>query len=224
MKKQLIISIGTGRCGSVSLSKFLSSQKSINFLHEGRLISHNIRRLIKWDNDHENLFNWIDFLINLDNNKFVGDTGMYYLPYIEKIIEKYPNVKVIVMERKKNEVVNSYLKKTQGRNHWYDHNGNGWEIDNKWDPCFPKYDISKKKMALEKYWDEYQSLSSDLIKKYPKTIKKWTIESFNSSNVKNEILDFINYNLEREIDKDFKHNTKLKSQKETILNKIKKWF
>ena len=59
---------------------------------------------------------------------------------------------------------------------------------------------------------------------YPKTIKKWTIESFNSSNVKNEILDFINYDLEREIDKDFKHNTKLKSQKETILNKIKKWF
>ena len=30
--------------------------------------------------------------------------------------------------------------------------------------------------------------------------------------------------IEREINKNFKHNTNLKSQKETILNKIKKWF
>ena len=222
--KKLIISIGTGRCGSVSLSKFLSSQKSTNFLHEGRLESHDIRKLIKWENDDKSLFDWIDFLLKLDENRFIGDTGMYFLPYVEKIINKFPEVRIIAMERKKSEVVNSYLKKTIGRNHWLNHNGDVWEIDAKWDPCFPKYNIIDKQKALEKYWEEYKLETSKLIKKYPKNVKKWTVESFNTTDGKNEILDFINYDLEREINKNFKHNTNLKSQKETILNKIKKWF
>ena len=224
MNKQLIISIGTGRCGSVSLSKFLSAQESISVLHEGRLDSHKIRKLIKWGNDEDNLFEWLEFLLSLDENKFVGDTGMYYLPYIEQIIEKYPQVKIIVMERDKEEVVKSYIKKTTGRNHWFDHDGKEWDKDDKWDPCYPKYDISNKEKALEKYWEDYKSQTDNLILKFPDKIKKWTIQSLNTLNGKNEILNFLNYNLDRNINQEFKHNTKLKSEKENFLNKIKKWF
>ena len=224
MNKQLIISIGTGRCGSVSLSKFLSAQESISVLHEGRLDSHKIRKLIKWGNDEDNLFEWLEFLLSLDENKFVGDTGMYYLPYIEQIIDKYPQVKIIVMERDKEEVVKSYIKKTTGRNHWFDHDGKEWDKDDKWDPCYPKYDISNKEKALEKYWEDYKSQTDNLILKFPDKIKKWTIQSLNTLNGKNEILNFLNYNLDRNINQEFKHNTKLKSEKENFLNKIKKWF
>ena len=224
MNKQLIISIGTGRCGSVSLSKFLSAQESISVLHEGRLDSHKIRKLIKWGNDEKNLFEWLEFLLSLDGNKFVGDTGMYYLPYIEQIIDKYPQVKIIVMERDKGEVVKSYIKKTIGRNHWFDHDGKEWDKDDKWDPCYPKYDIINKEKALEKYWEDYKSQTDNLILKFPDKIKKWTIQSLNTLNGKNEILNFLNYNLDRNINQEFKHNTKLKSEKENFLNKIKKWF
>ena len=224
MNKQLIISIGTGRCGSVSLSKFLSAQESISVLHEGRLDSHKIRKLIKWGNDEKNLFEWLEFLLSLDENKFVGDTGMYYLPYIEQIIDKYPQVKIIVMERDKGEVVKSYIKKTTGRNHWFDHDGKEWDKDDKWDPCYPKYDIINKEKALEKYWEDYKSQTDNLILKFPDKIKKWTIQSLNTLNGKNEILNFLNYNLDRNINQEFKHNTKLKSEKENFLNKIKKWF
>ena len=224
MNKQLIISIGTGRCGSVSLSKFLSAQESISVLHEGRLDSHKIRKLIKWGNDEKNLFEWLEFLLSLDENKFVGDTGMYYLPYVEQIIDKYPEVKIIVMERDKEEVVKSYIKKTTGRNHWFDHDGKEWDKDDKWDPCYPKYDISNKEKALEKYWEDYKSQTDNLILKFPDKIKKWTIQSLNTLNGKNEILNFLNYNLDRNINQEFKHNTKLKSEKENFLNKIKKWF
>lgn len=224
MNKQLIISIGTGRCGSVSLSKFLSAQESISVLHEGRLDSHKIRKLIKWGNDEKNLFEWLEFLLSLDENKFVGDTGMYYLPYVEQIIDKYPEVKIIAMERDKEEVVKSYIKKTTGRNHWFDHDGKEWDKDDKWDPCYPKYDISNKEKALEKYWEDYKSQTDNLILKFPDKIKKWTIQSLNTLNGKNEILNFLNYNLDRNINQEFKHNTKLKSEKENFLNKIKKWF
>ena len=58
-------------------------------LHEGRLDSHKIRKLIKWRNDEKELFNWIEFLINYNNQiNYIGDTGIYYLPYIKLIIEK----------------------------------------------------------------------------------------------------------------------------------------
>ena len=224
MNKQLIISIGTGRCGSFSLSKFLSAHEYINVLHEGRLASHKIRKLIKWRNDEDNLFEWLEFLLSLDGHKFVGDTGMYYLPYIERIIDKYPEVKIIVMERNKEEVVKSYIKKTTGRNHWFDHDGKEWEKDDKWDPCYPKYDISNKEEALENYWEDYKNQTDNLILKFPEKIKKWTIQALNTTIGKNEILNFLNYNLERNINQEFKHNTKLKSEKENFLNKIKKWF
>ena len=224
MNKQLIISIGTGRCGSVSLSKFLSAQEYVSVLHEGRLDSHKIRKLIKWGNDEKNLFEWLEFLLSLDGNKFVGDTGMYYLPYIEQIIDKYPQVKIIVMEREKEEVVKSYIKKTTGRNHWFDHDGKEWDKDDKWDLCYPKYDIVNKEKALEKYWEDYKSRTDNLILKFPDKIKKWTIQSLNTLNGKNEILNFLNYKFDRNINQEFKHNTKLKSEKENFLNKIKKWF
>ena len=225
MNKQLIISIGTGRSGSVFLSSFLSEQKNVLVLHEGRLEKEKIRKLIKWENDETELFNWIEYLLNYDENlKFIGDTGMYFLPYIDKIIHKYPNVKIIGLEREKEDVVTSFLKKTEGRNHWYSHNGNGWEIDNRWDPCFPKYQIREKRKAIEKYYDDYISTTNDLKLRYPNNIKIWNLSSFNSSKTKNEILDFISYDNNRTIEKEFKKNTKLKSQRELILKKIKEWF
>ena len=100
MKKQLIISIGSGRCGSVSLSKFLSAQKLTNVIHEGRIDDKKIRKLIKWENDENELFKWLEYLISFDNSKFIGDTGMYFLPYIQKIIQKYPSVKILNKNRK----------------------------------------------------------------------------------------------------------------------------
>jgi hypothetical protein len=224
MEKQLIISIGTGRCGSVSLSKFLSAQKHTNVIHEGRIDSEKIRKLIKWKNDDVELFKWLEYLISYDKNKFIGDTGMYFLPYIDKIIQKYPRVKIIVMIRDMDQVVKSYLKKTEGRNHWNDHNGIGWDLDEKWDPCYPTYQISNKEEALKKYWQDYKKETESLELKFPDNLKIWTINDLNTSNGKNEILDFINFNLERELNQEFKHNTNLKTRKESIINKIKKWF
>ncbi len=225
MQKQLIISIGTGRSGSASLSSFLSAQKNMLVLHEGRLEKEKIRKLFKWKNDDDKLFKWLDYLLNYDDNiDFIGDTGMYFLPYIDSIIKKYNNVKIIGLEREKKEVIDSFLKKTQGRNHWYSHNGEDWNLDERWDPCFPKYPIKDKQKAIEKYYDDYIKTTNNLKLKYPNNIKIWNLSNFNTSKTKNEILDFISFKNERIIEKDFVKNTKLKSYREFILKKIKEWF
>lgn len=223
IKKQLIISIGTGRSGSVSLSKFLSQQKSMRVLHEGRIDEKNIRKLIKWEDDDDELFAWLDYLQEYNHqNSFIGDTGMYYLPYISKIIDKYPDVKVIGLTRAKEEVVNSYLNKTEGRNHWKKHNGKEWEIDAKWDPCYPKYTESDKRKALELYWEEYDKTTKNLQQQFPNHIKIWTIVEFNTKIGKNEILNFIGYKLERDTSSDYKLN---QIKRDSFLAKFKKkWF
>tara|TARA_Y100000589_G_C27073837_1_gene596601 strand:- start:324 stop:1016 length:693 start_codon:yes stop_codon:yes gene_type:complete len=223
--KTLIISIGTGRSGSASLSSFLSAQKKMLVLHEGRLEKEKIRKLFKWENDDDELFKWLDYLINYDDNiDFIGDTGMYFLTYIDSIIKKYNNVKIIGLEREKKEVINSFLKKTKGRNHWYSHNGKDWSLDERWDPCFPKYPIKDKKKAIAKYYDDYIKTTKNLRLKYPNNIKIWSLSNFNTQKTKNEILDFISFKNERIIEKDFVRNTKLKSYREFILKKIKEWF
>jgi hypothetical protein len=222
-EKQLIISIGTGRSGSVSLSQFLSHQQKMRLLHEGKIEEKGIRTLIKWENDTDQLFKWITYLSNVNSDEyFYGDTGMYYLPYIKLIIQKYPNVKIIGLVRDKESVVNSYLNKTEGRNHWYNHNGKDWKKDEKWDPCYPKYNESNKKKALELYWEEYNETTKTLQTEFPEQIKMWTIREFNTENGKNEILDFIGYKLERDISSDYKLN---QIQQESFLVKLKKkWF
>ena len=222
-EKQLIISIGTGRSGSVSLSQFLSHQQKMRLLHEGKIEEKGIRTLIKWENDTDQLFKWITYLSNFNSDEyFYGDTGMYYLPYIKLIIQKYPNVKIIGLVRDKESVVNSYLNKTEGRNHWYNHNGKDWKKDEKWDPCFPKYNETNKKKALELYWEEYNETTKTLQTEFPEQIKMWTIGEFNTENGKNEILDFTGYKLERDISSDYKLN---QIKQESFLEKLKKkWF
>jgi hypothetical protein len=222
-EKQLIISIGTGRSGSVSLSQFLSHQKRMRVLHEGKIKEKKIRTLIKWENDTDQLFSWINDLSTFNSDEyFYGDTGMYYLPYIKLIIQKYPNVKVIGLVRDKKSVVNSYLNKTEGRNHWYNHNGVEWKKDKKWDPCYPKYNEINKKKALELYWEEYNTTTKNLQLEFPKQIKMWSIGEFNTESGKNEILDFIGYKLERDISSDYKLN---QITQESFFEKLKKkWF
>ncbi len=222
-EKQLIISIGTGRSGSVSLSQFLSHQQKMRVLHEGKIEETESRTLIKWENDTDKLFNWLNYLLTFNSNEyFYGDTGMYYLPYIKLIIHKYPNVKIIGLVRDKEDVVNSYLNKTKGRNHWYNHNGKDWKKDNKWDPCYPKYNESDKKKALELYWEEYDKSTKNLQKEFPKQVKMWTIGEFNTENGKTEILDFIGYQFRRDIISDYKFN---QIKVESFFEKLKRrWF
>ena len=77
-------------------------------------------------------------------------------PISIQFINKYNNVKIIGLERIKKEVIDSFLKKTQGRNHWYSHNGENWNLDENGILVFLKpVEIKDKQKAIEKYYDDY---------------------------------------------------------------------
>lgn len=157
-----IIGLGTGRCGTHSLAKVLNGQ-------EGSLITHEIgdSPVFPWKKDEEVLYRFFRGVEGMEAHYcHVGDVGFYHLPYIEDYIERWgKDVKIVTIKRDMLETIKSYLKWTEGRNHWMEHpNGSNPDI---WDQCYPKYDVENKESALESYWLDYYARVEELDKKYP---------------------------------------------------------
>lgn len=146
--KKYIFGLGTGRCGTVSLTSLLNLQDSSCFSHEM-----GSKPYLSWEKERLKIFNHLNLLIRNDK-KFSGDVAFFLLPYVEDIIKFLPNSKFIILQRDKESTINSYMKKTINRNHWMDHDGRKWR-KNIWDRCYPKFSCNSKEEALEKYYDLY---------------------------------------------------------------------
>ncbi|MDQ7031611.1 MAG: galactosyltransferase-related protein [Desulfonauticus sp.] len=181
--KYLIIGLGAERSNTVSLCKMLNQIPSSFFVHEGFMLPW-------YGKEKEALFKLEKFLDSTEK-KYVGDVGFYWLPYVECVLKQFPDAKFICLKRDKEETIKSFLKKTEGRNHWIKHDGKKWKNDYIWDRCFPKYEVEDKEEALKLYWEEYYNRASYLEKKYPKNFRIFNITVLNSSESFMEILDFI---------------------------------
>lgn len=143
MNKNVIIGLGTGRCGTVSLSKLLNAQKNSYFSHE-------------WGGAHawNSYFNKFSSYIDHMQYEFCGDVAFYNLPYVSSILELYPNAKFIILKRDKNETIKSYMNKTKETNHWEFHDGKKFKYCD-WDHCYPKFEARDKSEAIGMYWEYY---------------------------------------------------------------------
>lgn len=166
-QKPFIIGLGTGRCGTTSLAKILSNQPGYQVSHENNLpwqgMDYN-KDILPWEADYDKCDK---MLKSIKKNNCQGDIAFYWLPYVEYLIKKIKNIRFIVLERNKEEVVKSYMKWTQDRNHWMQHDGIEYEIDKKWDLAYPKYNTQTKEDALSKYWEEYHNTIINYNKIFP---------------------------------------------------------
>jgi len=170
--KTYIIGLGTGRCGTMSLSKLLNDCKGINISHEFRNRGDSQYRLKFYFNKQE-ADRRIKHLKNL-KEEFVGDIAHYYLNYIDYFMENLPNLKLIYLDRDINETVKSFMKKTKkvgNRCHWLPINHPDM-IKNKythepWSRTFPKFPQAKnKEEAFKIYCKGYFEVVLNLSKKY----------------------------------------------------------
>ena len=162
--KNLIIGLGTGRCGTASLAHLLNSQPDSTFVHEGLFSGKKYDHfLLPWEVDHSKFLEW--------EKK---------IQYAEIIIKKYPQVKFVCLKRDRNEVISSFMAKTRGRNHW-SLNLSFLEFkDPIWDPIFPKFFTSKKE-GIGLYWDLYYAEVQRLQEKYPNKFTTFPFFFFGSS-------------------------------------------
>lgn len=224
VKQRLVIGLGTGRCGTVSLSLLLNAQRSARVCHEGKLDGKH--HLIPWRDGEEVLSAWIKRLARESNGASIyGDVGMYFLPYAEHLIREYPHIRFVCMKRDKESTVDSYMVKTRGRNHWMVHDGSVWDLDPVWDPMFPKYSSDNKKEALEKYWDDYYQEAHRLSDLMPSSFGIFDMDSLNSEDGRREVLEFVGFEEPINASVRFAANTQAdNSRVSSALSKAKLWW
>ena len=178
----MIFGLGTGRCGTQSLSYLLNQQKEHKVGHEF-LAHHPEQGPLPWEYNEDLIVKRLD---TLKEYGFTGDVALYYLNYVDKIMEVYPDIKFVVMRRDKPSVVASFIKKTVGLDHW----GGSVTARDVWDKAFPYYGSSNKNITIARYYDEYYQKVLSLIEKYPDNIKIFEVESLNDPEEVMSILHF----------------------------------
>ena len=164
LNKRIVIGLGTGRCGTKSLAALLG-------------LPHEDGGPLPWEVDERRLIDRIEKWRSSDE-PVVGDVGFYYLPYVE-LLREHAECRFICLKRHRRETIESYMRKTEGKNHWMRHDGSRWKLDPVWDVAFPKYELGPKAEAIGRLWDEYYLWAKKLV---GEDFALWPMEALNDRN------------------------------------------
>ena len=161
----LVIGLGTGRCGTVSLAHLLNAQTNAKVTHEAEPLLpwrkdqarpdevKTMRRMWQVADSREAYALKRDrFNERLESFSLVGDVANFWLPYMPEIKRDFPGVKVVGLIRDMESYVDSAMRKTGGEdgpNFWGGHGG--------WSFVFPLFPGVPKRRAIELYWGAYNA-------------------------------------------------------------------
>lgn len=194
----LVIGLGTGRCGSMSLSHLLNAQDGCACTHE---MTYDSYKFIVQPLDINNQIQADAYLdkINSRTLPVKADVSLWWLNFVDHIVNKYKtNVKFVCLRRDRTETVNSYLKKMNingpnGMNHMQEHDGSFY-AKNPWDKAYPKFEADNIRDAVGLYWDDYYKRAEEYVNKYPNQFKLIEMQDLNDEEKVLEILNFCNIN------------------------------
>jgi len=193
----IIFGLGSGRCGTSSLQRLLNNQTDTTVTHE-------MAPVLPWDFDERRLSDRIANLSASDDH-FTGDVGYSYLSYVKTISERIESVRFVCLERETEAVVRSMLAKTEGRNHWAEHDGTVWTLDPVWDPTMPSYETMPKEAAVRRYLREYYETAEVFASSMPDQFRVFPTESLNSLTASEELLRFCGFTDDLNLDQ-FREN------------------
>jgi hypothetical protein len=194
-KKKLILGLGPGRSGTMSLAKFLDTQARSYFVHEGaynmpEFLKYTTGRYLPWEVNLEEYSVWYSELLTKSSNAlYFGDVSASLLSYVQIILEKHPESKFICIKRDREAVVRSFLRVTTGVNHWKASNHRLNKL-NLWYHLFPKIDGITKEESIRAYVDAYYDQAGKIENKYPNSFKIFNIDDLNSTEGRNAIVSF----------------------------------
>ncbi len=191
MAKRLIIGLGTGRCGTVSLKALLAMQRNTDATHEKMILPHKF--------NERKLRAYMDKLWGRRDD-IAADVALWNLPYVTTIMSGYPTTQFICLKRDKEDVVKSFMRKTRnGRNHWTRFDSEHWD-EKEWHRerrcpyknSYPRFDAPKEE-AIGLYWDYYHVLAETYERAFPDSFRIFPVEFLNSRDGCESILDFAGY-------------------------------
>ena len=194
--KRFFIGTGSGRCGTMSLAELVNGCKGVNVFHELKA-KENPEEILSYERDEKQLLRKLKLLESLEGS-LVGDVALYYLNHIDWFFQHLSNLKVIYIWRNKEEVVDSYIRKTEQRvllNHWWSEErkkGTSYVLHHRWDKAYPKFDKTKtKREAIAKFWDWCMKKGCEIKKKFPDKILMINVYDLNCKFFQKIIFDFL---------------------------------
>lgn len=180
MGKGILIGLGTGRCGTTSLTDILNSADGCDVTHEMSAA----RLALSWKFSEKGIQSVLQKL-RQRSARFSGDVAFFYLPYVEWIAQEAPETTFICMKRDRAETVESYVKKTKNRDHW----SGLCAGSDPWDKLYPKFETDDKKEAIGMYWDMYYE-EADRLERSGVRIKTFDMGLLNTREGVEEIMGF----------------------------------
>lgn len=191
MDKKVIIGLGSGRCGTKSLSHLFDSQPDSSFTHEALPMPWNRNPADAQPEMFRRLFE--------RDAKYIGDSGYYWINYVGDMIDVKPDAKFICLQRDRQEVIESMWDHSRGLN---THPTDDWYM------MYPRYDTDRKS-AVGLMWDDYRWIANQLIGKYFDSFRVFDVDRLNDEDGVNAILDFAGFLKEdREVLVGIKENQK----------------
>lgn len=217
--KRTVIGLGTGRCGTRSLTKFFS-ENGVSAFHE--------HYHLPWEVD---IFRGMEAITSLHSRAeqdIAASVAFYWLNYVDWLNSTLSDVKFICLKRDRQKVVDSFMRsinklspyfrmwnvidlKMSGCNNLklsglydksvmdtVDDSTREW-MEAEWDTdcyidqfaeCFPDYDVHDKEEYLKKYWDEYY-IYAEFLSQNENFLLVDLDYALNTDSGRNEILNFI---------------------------------
>lgn len=205
--RQIILGLGTGRCGTHALAVLLDGQPDAHVTHEqppllpwkepageslictgmGAVAGAPARTLIRAR---------LGRFRRERAERVIGDVASFYLPYVEAAIEAEPGIRIICLKRPREEVVASFCRWLDTvhplpMNHWAERPAPGWHHDPVWTRIFPQYDVGDREKGVCRYWNEYYQAVEDLVRRFPERIRVFSMdEALNTERGQRAVLSF----------------------------------
>jgi len=157
----MIVGVGTGRSGTLTLALLLDGCQNIRCVHESE-------PLLPWEIDGRA---YKDKLAEIKAEPGRAEVGFYWLNYLRPLLKDVPDVRIVATRRDPVKTAESFAAYMgPKRNHWLDHKGVGWELDPLFDDCYPTYEIRDRHQAIVRYCTEYNAEVDRLRRKYPSQV------------------------------------------------------
>jgi len=195
MVPKMIFGLGTGRCGTWTLSRIFAMQPDVASKHEGVPLP--------WEVNNDIFYNrMLRLWVNVDS-PIIASVSYVWINYIGIIMGNLKDPKCVCLKRSKSEVVKSFLRHSPFNNHWTDPESLHWDpnrdVNTNLSYQWPKYDLPKKE-AIEMYWNRYYAHADYLQSQYPDNFAIFNLnEALNSGFGQRRMLSFAGIKVEDQV-------------------------
>jgi hypothetical protein len=186
--KQVVIGLGPGRCGTMSLAMILAMQRSV-------VVHHESEPGLNWDADiYAFIGKWARLFYHVTPVlPIIADVAHWYLPFVPNILEVNPTAKFVCLKRDIEKIVTSFMYKVPDTSHWTikycKHWHEKWNRGHAYRERFPHYDLPKEE-GCRHYVTKYYKACEDYTQQIPNNFRIFDIEALNTEKGVRSILEF----------------------------------